>query len=368
MGECAGSIAQDSVRKGRAPVLRLHLAVALLAGAALLLVSLSGAALVFRPELDDAVFGGPVRVEPGGVPASPQALLDAGQARHPGLSPQMLVLPEEAGHPARLQLLGPAGETVEVLLDPTSARVLGSRWLERSPLHALRALHTELYLGAHGRIVVAALGALLVAQGGTGLFLWWPFTRRLERGFTIRRGRPWRVVGYDLHKLVGIASLAFNVPIAFTGALLAVSATAAPEASSAPASEDRGSALTLDQVARRTEAIWPGGSIASLRVRAGAVEVREHDGNVARIDRQTGAVAVVSDSRRPGDRLWSRVAPLHEGRFGGAASRWLYVAGGLTPAALALTGFGIWLTRPRSRVLGPDPSLRPRPRTERGSS
>ncbi len=197
----------------------------------------------------------------------------------------------------------------------------------------------------------AALGALRVVQGGTGLFLWWPFTRRLERGFTIRRGRTWRVVGYDLHKRVGIASLAFNVPMAFTGALLAVSATAATEASSAPASEYRGSGLTLDQVARRAEAIWPGGSIASLRVRAGAVEVREHDGNVARIDRQTGAVAVVSDSRRPGDRLWSAVAPLHEGRFGGAASRWLYVAGGLTPAALALTGFGIWLTRPRPRVL-----------------
>ena len=50
------------MRKGRAAVLRLHLSVALLAGAGLLLVSVSGAALVFRSELGDAVFGGPVRV------------------------------------------------------------------------------------------------------------------------------------------------------------------------------------------------------------------------------------------------------------------------------------------------------------------
>ena len=59
------------MRKGRATVLRLHLAVALLAGAGLLLVSVSGAALVFRPELDDAVFGGPVRVPPGRRRARP---------------------------------------------------------------------------------------------------------------------------------------------------------------------------------------------------------------------------------------------------------------------------------------------------------
>ena len=201
---------------------------------------------------------------------------------------------------------------MEVLLDPASARVLGARWLERSPLHALRALHTELYLGGRGRVVVGALGLLLVLQGATGLFLWWPFTRRLPRGFTIRGGRRWRVVGYDLHKVIGIASLAFHVPVAFTGALLALSAGAEP-------------------------------------ARSSSVEVRERDGSVAWLDRGSGTVTVVRDPHRPGERLWALVAALHEGRFGGLASRWLYVAGGLTPVVLALTGLGIWLGRPRPR-------------------
>jgi len=300
------------MRKGRAAVLRLHLAVALLAGAGLLLVSVSGAALVFRPELDDAVFGGPVRVAPGGRRAPLQALLDAGQAAHPGLTPVSLARPEREDRPARLRLERPGGEIVEVLLDPGSARVLGSRWLERSPLHALRVLHTELYLGGRGRLVVGALGLLLVLQGATGLFLWWPFTRRLPRGFTIRGGRRWRVVGYDLHKVIGIASLAFHVPVAFTGALLALSAGAEP-------------------------------------ARSGSVEVRERDGSVAWLDRGSGTVTVVRDPHRPGERPWALVAALHEGRFGGLAARWLYVAGGLTPVALALTGLGMWLGRPRPR-------------------
>jgi uncharacterized iron-regulated membrane protein len=306
------------VRKGRATVLRLHLGVASFAGVGLLLVSVSGAALVFRPELDDAVFGGPVRVAAGAGRAPLPQLLDAGQAAHPGLTPTSLTLPGPDGHPARLRLERPAGETVEVLLDPGSGRVLASRWLERSPLHALRALHTELYLGGGGRLAVGALGVLLVLQGATGLFLWWPFTRRLPRGFTVRRGRRWRVLGYDLHKVIGIASLAFHVPVALTGALLALSAGAEP-------------------------------------ARSRFVEVRERDGSVAWLDRGSGAMTGVRDPRRPGVRLWMLVTAVHEGRFAGPVSRWLYVAGALTPVALAFTGLGIWLGRPRPRP----PHLRP---------
>ena len=312
------------MRKGRAAILRLHLAVAALAGTGLLLLAVSGGALVFRPELDDVVFG-PLRVEAGGTRAPLRALVDAGQAAHPSLTPLTLTLPGPAGGPARLTLGRPAGERVEVLLHPASARVLGSRLPERSPLHALRVLHTELYLGGPGRLVVAALGLLLVLQGATGLFLWWPFTRRLAHGFLIRRGRRWRVLGFDVHKVTGIVSLAFNVPVALTGALLALSTSPGPP---------------------------------------GSVEVREADGTVARLDRASGTVSIVRDPRRPGDRVWGLLAAVHEGRFAGLASRCLYVAGALSPLVLALTGLGIWLTRPHPRT--PHPALSPERRGRTG--
>src|SRR5687768_12809537 len=106
------------MRKGRAAVLWLHLGIALLAGAGLLLVSVSGALLVFRPELDDAVFGGALRVTPDGGRAPLRSLLAAGQAAHPGLAPVRLTLPEREGHAARLRLERPGGEIVEVWIDP----------------------------------------------------------------------------------------------------------------------------------------------------------------------------------------------------------------------------------------------------------
>jgi uncharacterized iron-regulated membrane protein len=116
----------------------------------------------------------------------------------------------------------------------------------------------------------------------------------------------------ELHKVIGIASLAFHVPVALTGTLLALSTGPGP-------------------------------------ARSGSVEVRERDGSVARLDRQTGAVTIVRDPRPPGARLWALAATLHEGRFGGLPSRWLYVAAGLTPVALAITGLGIWLGGPPAR-------------------
>ena len=81
--------------------------------------------------------------------------------------------------------------------------------------------------------------------------------------------------------------------------------------------------------------------------------MRARDGSVARLDRHSGAVTIVRDPRQNGARFWALAEALHEGRFGGLPSRWLYVAGGLTPVALALTGLGIWLGRPPVRSSPP---------------
>jgi uncharacterized iron-regulated membrane protein len=52
----------------------------------------------------------------------------------------------------------------------------------------------------------------------------------------------------------------------------------------------------------------------------------------------------------PGQKLSSILGPLHFGTMGSAFTRWAYVVGGLTPAALAVTGTLIWLRRGRSRA------------------
>src|SRR5262249_55686705 len=161
---------------------------------------------------------------PSGAPSlSLDALLGAARRRHPGFLVTGLFLPEDRA-PARVGMLDATGGELEVLVDSRSGRVMGSRWAERSPLHALRLLHTELYSGTRGRVIVGCLGVWLVLQAVTGLYLWSPLMKRPWWGLTVRWARPWPVMGADLHKALGAAALVFHLPIAATGALLGIGA------------------------------------------------------------------------------------------------------------------------------------------------
>ncbi len=361
--------------KRRPALLRLHLLLGFTLAAALCIESLSGAVLIFRGEIGNAVDPAPARPGPGTSRAPLQALLDAARLQHPGARPNNLVLPEREEQAARVGMTDADGEAIEVFVDPRTAGVLASRWQERSPLHALWLLHSELYMGPRGSVGVALIGAGLLAQSATGLYLWWPFVRRPAHRFTIRWPRPWPVVSYDVHKAVGALSLAFNVPIALTGLLLALALGAAQDdqrGSGAAGPRSSSSPLPLDDIARAADAALPGGRITSLRfmLRAeGAIEVRKRmpgdidprGGSAALVDSRSGALIAVHDARRspPAARLWSLVAPLHFGDFGGIASKLVYAAGALASPVLVVTGLLIWFGRP-----SPDPEREPgrRPR------
>jgi uncharacterized iron-regulated membrane protein len=354
--------------KARGLVLRLHILVGGLTGGLLLLLSVSGALLVFRSEIDDTLHGSPAPGAPGGAPVALQALLDAARRRHPTFEVTGLALPDDSRRAARVGMTDPSGGELEVLIDPHTGAVLASHWAARSPLHALRVLHTELYLGPRGAGVVGALGLWLLLQGTTGLYLWRPFLRRPAWGFTVRWRRRLPVVTYDLHKTLGAASLAFNIPIALTGALLGFAALAGPAAwgvrtppaSTAPPGLGP---LSLDTIARQADRALPAGRLVSVdlrRAHEGVVAVRKRlpgdldprGGSAVWIDRSGGQVLGVHDVRRArvGERLWSLVTTVHYGDFAGMPSKALYLAGGLASAALVLTGYATWLTRPRSRA------------------
>jgi uncharacterized iron-regulated membrane protein len=347
----------------RAVALRLHLLMGLILGGALLLLAGSGAVLVFRAELEAVLYPSSRPPGPGGGPVPLQAIVEAAERRHPGARFTSVQLPEPADEAARVVLTARAGERIEVLVSRSGPAVLGSRWLQRSPLHALRLLHTELYLGPRGSLLVGGLGLLLAVQGTTGLYLWWPFLRRPVRAFRIRRSRAWPIVSYDVHKAVGAASLAFCLPVAVTGALLALAALGpAPDAGrqeptgSAPRAAP--SPLSLDAVVGRAHAALPGGRLAGVETSTGSPhlvlvrlrrvgELDPRGGSLVLVDRRAGEIVGVRDAGRGTGRLRALVAPLHFGSFGGVASKLAYLVGGLALAVLVLTGHLAWLLRRR---------------------
>jgi uncharacterized iron-regulated membrane protein len=259
-------------------------------------------------------------------------------------------------------MLDSTGAELEVAVHPRTGQALGSFWIERSPLHALRLLHAELYMGARGGVVVGAFGLWLLTQGVTGLYLWWPLMKRPRWGFTIRWARPWPVVAYDLHKALGAGSLVVHLPIAATGALLGLAALLPETARDEPVLSRAAarSPLPLDALAREAERALPGGKITAFSFLSGSSMVRvsvrmpgeidPRGGSVVLLDASGGRPLSVRDARQASwsTRLRAVARVIHVGDFGGSTARLLYVVGGLASVALAVSGYVLALARSRA--------------------
>lgn len=167
---------------------------------------------------------------------------------------------------------------------------LGDAW--PWPLQAVEwlvDLHDNLLLDRElGRKLNGMGGALLMVLVVTGLVLWWPGRRRWLRSLVVLKPTPQRPFVWQLHSALGFWSLAILGIWAFTAVYFA----------------------------------WPGPFEAAID----------------RFD------ANLEDFERPD--AWLRQAVrLHFGRFGGLGIRWLWVALGLIPAIMFVTGFLLWAGR-----------------------
>lgn len=77
-------------------------------------------------------------------------------------------------------------------------------------------LHSSLALGIPGILLTGVLGVVFLISTLTGWIIYGPFMKALIFG-AIRRGKAAHMRFADMHKLVGMAALAFNLVMAVTG-------------------------------------------------------------------------------------------------------------------------------------------------------
>jgi uncharacterized iron-regulated membrane protein len=353
--------------------LNLHLWIGLVAGLLLVVLGISGSALVWHDGLDN-LLNPERRVAAASAPALPASayLERAAAALGPGVLPSSLRMPEAPGEAVQVTGIVPAKEgrprSLTVWLDPEDGRVLDQADNRSSLVGVLHVLHGTLLIPQwSGRQIVGWLGVVMTISTISGLWLWWPRVGSYMKALWWRRGRKPTA---NLHHVLGswialpllVVSLT-GVYISFPSAARALFGPdqAAPSPPPRPPFAARPlerPALPADSVVERARASAAGLRLLGLSLpteRAPVWRVQlesSQEGTVALdVEDGTGKVSRAAPPPRPGgaDPVARLMRRLHDGQDMGLAWQVLVFLSGLLPALLWVTGIAMWLRRRKSR-------------------
>lgn len=189
----------------RRALFQVHLWLGIACGIYILMISLSGSAIVLRPQIA-AWFTHNQVVSAAGVPLDGSELAARIAAAYPGYTVLRVVAPTREGR-ATYVALQKDGAEVTRYFDHYSGLDLGSTFpWQVATVEWLTRLHDELLLDRAGRKWNGVGGVLFLAMVVTGLVLWWQGTRRWQEGLVIRQAST-RGLFWQLHSVIGFWSL-----------------------------------------------------------------------------------------------------------------------------------------------------------------
>ena len=345
----------------------------------LLMLCITGLPLIFHDEIDAAMgedaetaLSGPPSAE-GGLPLD--AMLDRALAERPGEVPLFMAFSQDS--PLLTVTTGPApgaaGEDMTLLfLDRGTGASLGPAPVN-PVMDFLLQLHTDMFLGLPGMLLLGAMGISFVVALVSGTVLYAPFMRKLPFG-TVREGRSKRLRRLDQHNFLGVVALAWMLVIAVTGAINAFAdpltenwrdgeiarMTDAYAGTPPLAPEDYGSIDTAMAAAQKAlpgrspQFIgFPGGAWSSGNHYAiffqGDRPVTQHLLTPALVDAATGEL---TDARTMPviNQALMMSKPLHFGDYGGLPLKLIWAALTLATIWVLWTGIMLWLRRKPGQI------------------
>lgn len=364
---------------------RIHAWTGLITGLIILIISVTGAVVIFKPEIERVVEPGMNQVHRVD-PDAPRLPVDEVVARflaaEPGSEVTGIRMPNVPGshwsHGPAMTLLvrndAWKGGTWDVLVDPVTAEVLGRRRQGDSWGQWLRDFHVRLFYGYWGRVFIGAFGLVMLLSTVTGLVI---FTRFNKGSWlpSIRWGRGPRIVVADWHKTIGMATLVLNLIFAATGAVLGLEnlyhryLKEETERAERPQRTGPDTPGILEACVVKATQIIPGATVASqmslprddrpvvtVHVEHPTLSlIREHTSYVT-FNSQTGQVIEAYNAADSGAaaRLYYANEPLHFGRFGGSLTmKLIYAAMGVLIGFLSISGYIIYVARKWKKWFAP---------------
>jgi uncharacterized iron-regulated membrane protein len=276
----------------RKALFQVHLWTGVALGLYVLVISVSGSAIVFRNELYNSLWPGPRIVAISGPRLTHDQLRDAARCAYPRYKVTWIWDATRRTQAPNLAIeiwLDRNGHRKERLFDPYTGQDLGeSRPYSIQFLAWLADLHVNLLGGNTGRIVNGVGAIFVVIISITGAVIWWPGIRTWRRGLAIQRTSNWKLFNWELHSVVGF----WMLPVVFLFGVVGI---------------------------------------------------------YAGFPRPFQALVNRTGPSRTGDKIIRWFSYLHFGNFGGWPSKAVWVIIGLAPAFLFVTGVLMWW----NRVLSP---------------
>jgi uncharacterized iron-regulated membrane protein len=352
----------------RRALFQVHLWIGVLVGAYIALICVTGAALVFRIDMQRALHPDLFTPSAEGPATDAWVIMESVKSSYPRDRLSGVDAPTTS-RPTYLAYVTRGDRFLTLLLDPLSGRLLGEL-PEDSLVRTVQDLHFDLLAGRAGRRVNGIGAYLLLAMCVTGAIIWWQGVASWRRGFTVDFRRRWKRVTWELHSAIGIwmvllismwavTGIYFAFPSGFRSAInwiSPVSVARAPQSRPAPSPQPPLMWRTLIEKAQHhvpdqfvARVVVPSTGRAAFLVMFSNVRPTPTDAQLTSVylDQFTGEVLDEPPRARQtvGDLVMTWAAPLHVGSFGGFGVKLAWLMLGLAPPLLFVTGFIMWWTR-----------------------
>jgi uncharacterized iron-regulated membrane protein len=343
----------------------------------LLLQGLSGAALIFRDDLNRWLHQDALVVTPAGNRLPVQKLLESVRNRHPDCTVTRIIYPDHADE-AFVFRLEPHGADASrfVAVDPYRGTITRDGPIGEWPVEWLFRLHDELFAGKAGANIVGAEAVALLLLAVVGPILWWPGRRALRRGFSITFSKGAYRGLRDVHRIAGAIVAIVLLVSACTGifnvwkvplqpAVRTVLPTIARPSPAVPPRMDS-PLLPIDAIVAAAQARYSPAQVRNVRFPGGhgrlvvvfmnaADSTRPRASNQVWLNGYTAEVLGAYEAQRvpAGNRFIDWMLPIHTGEFLGMPGRIVFLLAGLTLAGLATTGLWQWWERRKLLKAGP---------------
>lgn len=349
----------------RKAFLVFHQWAGLILGLVILVMAVSGAALVFRKQIERRIDSARFVVAPGGTRLSADDLV----ARARAVQPTAELVGVHFHGDATMPDLAYFSNKNYVHLNPYTGAVLGTRARFGEGFGWIEGLHKYLRIEPEntGESITGYTALSFTLITASGLVLWWPATRRaLKAGLTLNgklKGRPWNL---GLHKTFGAYAAAIllvssltGMPMALDWAKYALYPLTGSEKPTAPPVEPKQGEATFagfDAALRSVLSRYPGareayiplprkGIIPAYVIEADAVHPNAR--SLVWLEPATARIlrATAYSQAGAGHRLYYWMMSLHTGELGGPVVQIILLLGALTVPVLVYTGAASYLQR-----------------------